>query len=246
MDISPRIAKLLPILLAVFVVGFVVVIVYFRTQNVSEDDVSSGDTFTTVQYLPLGDSYTIGEGLPTSDNWPSQLTAKLQQSNVPIEIVANPAVTGYTTADLILNELPLLEQNRVDFVTIQIGVNDWVQKININEFRANLINIVDRVQTQVTNPDNVVLVTIPDFSVTPEGLKYGGKITVAKGITEFNNVIKQVASDRDLQVVDVFLLSQRMGIDSTLVGTDKLHPSAKEYARWVEEIFPVTLNLLKR
>lgn len=246
MNIPPRIAKLLPVLLAIFVVGFVLIIVYFRSQNSTADDVSTGDEFATIQYLPLGDSYTIGTSVDAGDNWPSQLTAKLQQSNVPIEIIANPAVNGYTTADLILNELPLLEQNRVDFVTIQIGVNDWIQKVSISDFRANLVNIVDRVQSQITNKQNVVLITIPDFSVTDAGSQYGGKITITKGITEFNNVIKQVAKDRDLSVIDVFLTSQRMGIDPTLVATDGLHPSAKEYARWVDQIFPVTLNLLKR
>lgn len=241
----PRFAKAWPIVIAVFVVGFVTFIVYFRSRLVVSD-VPVTESFSTVQYLPLGDSYTIGEGLPLSENWPSQLAVRLRDSNIPVEIISQPAVTGYTTADLIREELPLLEQNIVDFVTIQIGVNDWVQKVDINEFRANLVNIVDRVQSQITDRRKVVLITIPDFSVVPQAEKYGGKVAIVKGISEFNNVIRQAAQDRDLPVVDIFLVSQRMGVDVTLLGTDRLHPSAKEYTRWVEEIFPVTLNLLRR
>lgn len=246
MNVPPRIAKLLPVFLAIAVVTFVVIVVYFRSQNTTDEGVSDSESFTTVNYLPLGDSYTIGQNVQETESWPSQLVAKLQQSNVAIEVIDNPARTGYTTADLILNELPLLEQNRVDFVTLQIGVNDWIKKVPINEFRVNLVNILDRIESEITDKKNIVLVTIPDFSVTSVGVQYGGKITIAKGIGEFNNVIKDVAKERNLPVVDIFLLSQRMGVDPTLVSSDNLHPSGKEYTRWVAELFPVTLNLLKR
>ena len=67
---------------------------------------------------------------------------------------------------------------------------------------------------------------------------------IARGLAEFNGIIKWEAARRGLKVVDIFALSQKMKNDSKLTAPDGLHPSAKEYGRWEEMIFPVTQKLL--
>ena len=42
-----------------------------------------------------------------------------------------------------------------------------------------------------------------------------------------------------------FELSKKMKDDATLVASDGLHPSAKEYAEWEKLILPVAKNILK-
>src|SRR5437667_11023298 len=83
----------------------------------------------TVRYFPIGDSYTIGEGLDANENFPSLLTAHLNQSGIAIELLGNPAKTGWTTQDAIDNDLPLFKRLKPDFSTLLIGVNDWVQGV---------------------------------------------------------------------------------------------------------------------
>jgi lysophospholipase L1-like esterase len=74
------------------------------------------------RYVALGDSYTIGEGVVPDDCWPHQLVARLETAGVDIDLVARPAVTGWTTAQLIEHGLPVLERNQPTFVTVLIGV----------------------------------------------------------------------------------------------------------------------------
>jgi acyl-CoA thioesterase-1 len=192
-----------------------------------------------VRYLPLGDSYTIGQSEPESQNFPNQLVNKLKSDGVSIGIVANPAVTGYTTQDVIDNELPLIPKLKPTFVTLLIGVNDYVQGVSIQKFQSNLEYIISDIQKQLPNPQNVVLITVPDFGKTPTGAQFGDPTELATGVQSFNTVIKQVAASHKLPVADIFPISQGVATDPSLIASDGLHPSPAEYALWVSIIYPV-------
>ena len=53
----------------------------------------------TLRYIPIGDSYTIGEGVTEAERWPNLLAVHMTASGMPTEIIANPARTGWTTQD---------------------------------------------------------------------------------------------------------------------------------------------------
>jgi acyl-CoA thioesterase I len=196
-------------------------------------------------YLPLGDSYTICQGATQAESWPVLLTKQLTDSALSIHLLDNPARTGYTSQNLIDRELPLLEKNKVDFVTLCIGVNDWVQGVDSATFHHNLIYILDRIAQKITNKNNIILLTIPDFGVTPAGKNYGGGRNISEGLMGFNAIIRQEAEKRKLPLVDLFPVSKEMEKDVLLVAKDGLHPSAKEYAIWETLIFPSALKMLK-
>lgn len=197
-----------------------------------------------VKYIALGDSYTICTGANTKESWPVLLTAHLNEAGIKTELVANPSVNGYSTVDLITEELPVFDKSGANFVTLLIGVNDWVRGADKNTFTKNLQFILDHVQNKLTDKSKIVLITIPDFGVTPQGKNYGNGRDISKGIEEFNSIIKNEGLKRGLEVVDLFKLSKDMGTDPQLVAADGLHPSAKEYALWETLIFPVSKALL--
>lgn len=205
---------------------------------------SSMQTKKITKFLPLGDSYTICTGASEKESWPYQLTKHLNENNILCSLVANPARNGFTTQDLIDNELPLLKQTKPDFVTVLIGVNDWVRQVTNTAFAKNLRYILDEVQSSLTNKTNVILITIPDFGVTPTGKNYSAGRDISKGISEFNDIIKQEGKTRGLIVVDIFTISKTMGSDASLVAADGLHPSATEYSIWEKMIFREALDLL--
>lgn len=123
-------------------------------------------------------------------------------------------------------------------------MNDWVRGADKNTFTKNLQFILDHVQGKLADKSKIVLITIPDFGVTPQGKNYGSGRNISNGIEEFNTIIKNEGIKRGLPVVDIFKLSKDMGTDPQLVAADGLHPSAKEYALWETLIFPVTKTLL--
>ena len=161
-----------------------------------------------------------------------------------MDLIANPSKTGWTTQDLIDHELPVFDASDPSFATVLIGVNDWVQEVSKEKFHSNLKFILDHVQKRTG--DKTVLITIPDFSITPEGPEYSKGRDIQKGLQEFNAIIKAEAKDRSLQCVDIFPVSLEMKGKPDLTGSDGLHPSAKEYALWEKLIFPAALKILKR
>jgi acyl-CoA thioesterase I len=204
------------------------------------------DQNTPVKYVALGDSYTIGTGADPSQAWPNLLTKHLNEAGIKTELVANPSRNGFSTQNLIDNELPVFDKSGATFVTLLIGVNDWVREVNASTYTKNLIYILDHLQKKLPNKNNILLVTIPDFGVTPQGSYYANDRDVAKGLTEFNNIMKAEAQKRGLQVADIFEITKNMKDNPELVAPDGLHPSGKEYAIWESIIFPVAKSILEK
>lgn len=200
----------------------------------------------SVRYVALGDSYTIGEGADEDESWPVLLAKHLNEAGIKTELVANPSRTGYTTQDLIDKELPVFDRSSASFATLLIGVNDWVQGVDEKAFRKKLVHIIDHVQVKLPDKKKLVLITIPDFSVTPSGPLYSGGRDISAGIASFNNIIIEEANKRGLKTVDIFPVAKEMKNDPSLVAKDKLHPSAKEYAVWEALIFPVVKEVLSK
>lgn len=194
-----------------------------------------------LRYVALGDSYTIGTSVRVADRWPDQLVARLPA----LQLVANLGVNGFTSRELIEVELPQLAGLRPDVVTILIGVNDVVQGVPEAEYRANVTRILDAV-VELVGGDRVLVVTTPDYTVTPAGADYGDPARQSAGIRANNAAITELARARGITAVDIFDISLRAETDRSLVASDGLHPSGTQYALWVGRIAPVMETLLAR
>ena len=197
-----------------------------------------------LRYVALGDSYTIGTSVSVAERWPNQLVAALGPTPPSLSLVANLAVNGYTTGDVIADELPLLDGLRPEFASLLIGVNDIIQGVSEDEYRRNLERILDDLASRA-GANRIVVVTTPDYTVTPAGADYGDPATVSAAIRRYNSMIEDVASARGVAVVDIYDLSLGAGTDRTLVARDGLHPSGAQYARWVDRITSVVRALLR-
>src|SRR6266446_5031338 len=197
-----------------------------------------------IRYVAIGDSYSIGEGASPNESWPAVLTRHLNEQGLHVDLVANPSRTGWTTQQAVDHELPIFVAAKPNFATLQIGVNDWVQGVDTETFRKRFVALVDRMLEVLPNKNRLLIVTIPDFGVTPTGPRYARGRNISEGLTRFNQIIAEEAIKRDLRVVDVFPLSKKMRDDPSLVAADGLHPSAKEYVEWEKIIFPAALELL--
>jgi len=198
-----------------------------------------------MRYVALGDSYTIGTSVERSQRFPDQLVATLSDGTGPLELVANLGVNGYTSADLIRDEMPALDGLRPGFVTLLIGVNDAVQGVAPATYARNVVTILDRL-LELLPADRIVTVAIPDYTVTPAGADYGDPRRQHDAIVAANETMSRLAAERGIAYVDTFDLSLRAATDRRLVADDGLHPSGAQYALWVERIAPVVAALIGR
>jgi len=193
-----------------------------------------------VRYVALGDSYTIGTSVAAGERWPDQLVALLPE----LELVANLGVNGFTSGDVIDVELPRLPALRPELVTLLIGVNDVVQGVPETAYRGNVADILDDLVARV-GANRVLVVTTPDYTVTPAGADYGDPATQSAAVRRNNAINTELAAARGIGVVDIYDLSLRAATDRSLVASDGLHPSGAQYAAWVERIAPAVATMLR-
>ena len=96
-----------------------------------------------------------------------------------------------------------------------------------------LDDLVERV-----GAERLLIVTTPDYTVTPAGADFGDPAQQAAGIRTNNEILTTLGGLRGIAVVDIHDLSLQAATDRSLVARDGLHPSGAQYALWVERITP--------
>ena len=145
-------------------------------------------------------------------------------------LLSNPAVNGYTTDDLIAEELPLVSSFRPTLVTILIGANDIVRGTDAESYRAQLARIF-----AALGGIDVVGLPQPDWSLAPMGGAFGDRAGVARRIERFNALMAEAAERAGARYVDLFPLMREQG-RKHLLAADGLHPSAEAYAEWARAL----------
>ena len=139
-------------------------------------------------------------------------------------------------------EIPVLKGAKADFITIQIGVNDYFQGKDRGTFEQDFITVIE--QVQMTAPSaKLLIVTIPDYGKTPAGSGTGNPDVIAAGVAEFNAVITKLAAEYTLETADVYEISQ-VSTAEQKVAPDGLHPSGEQYTDWLDAIYPAAMRVL--
>ena len=186
-----------------------------------------------LNYLALGDSYTIGESVQFNDTYPIQLKNQINSTEKIIDSVRVIAKTGWTTGQLIdtLSQLNL----KYDIVSLLIGVNNQFRGYNISQYREEFENLLIRSINFSKNINNVFVLSIPDYGVTPFG-KNIDQEKIFREINNYNQINREISEKYDVMYFNITDISRMAESDSTLLANDKLHPSGKMYKMWVERI----------
>ena len=199
------------------------------------------------RFLALGDSYTIGEGVASHERWPVQLAARLRDMGIDIAEPQILATTGWTTDELAAAMDAAAFAPPYGLVTLLIGVNNQYRGRDVDEYRAQFRDLLQRaIGLAGGSAAHVVVVSIPDWGVTPFAAREGRDAArVAREIDAFNAAARAAALAAGSHWVDVTSISRTPVSRDELVA-DGLHPSGAQYARWVEAIMPVAVGALRR
>jgi lysophospholipase L1-like esterase len=197
-----------------------------------------------INYLALGDSYTIGESVPESERWSKQLAELLGQNGHPTEVTII-ARTGWTTGEL-WDGIQAREINPpYDLVSLLIGVNNQYRGYDINEHREQFIFLLNKsIEYAGGDPNRVFVLSIPDWGVTPFA-SGRDREKIAQEIDAFNAVNREETGKAGAHYVDIIPISREAKNDPSLIAPDGLHPSGKMYAEWAGLALPVVLEILK-
>lgn len=190
-----------------------------------------------VSFLALGDSYTIGEGVAAGGRWPVQLVARLREQGLSVAAPRIVATTGWTTDELSSAMDAADLHGKYGLVTLLIGVNNQYRGRASAEYRQQFLALLQRAAALAGDSRRVVIVSIPDWGVTAfaEGRD---RATIGREIDAFNAIARDETIRAHARWVDITPASREAGAKPGMLVEDGLHPSAQQYAMWVEKILP--------
>lgn len=169
--------------------------------------------------VAFGDSLTAGYGVEPGLSYPDWLQRRLDREGLSYRVV-NQGISGDTTSGGVarLDEAIRLKPA---VVILSLGANDGLRGLPVATTRANLTEMVDRLQASGAK---VLLggMTLPR--------NYGPDY-----IRDFENVFKDLAREKKTGLIP-FLL-EGVATERALMQGDALHPTAEGNRRVAENVF---------
>lgn len=196
-------------------------------------------------WLALGDSYTIGTSVHSDETYVAQSAALLGRKGIsssPVTIAKN----GWTTTDLLKAvDATLGSEARFDIITLLIGVNNQYQGKSLEEYGQQFDLLLKKsIAFAGGRPDRVVVLSVPDYSVTPFARDRDTK-KIAAEIDSFNRLNRTLSEKAQVHYLDVTPASRNAAADISLVASDQLHFSGKAYAQWSILLAPLIESALR-
>lgn len=199
-----------------------------------EQDAKTKDTEETVakptgkKILFFGDSLTAGYGLDVADAFPAIIQEKIDSLGLDYQVV-NAGLSGETTASG-RNRMEWVLDDAISVVIIELGANDGLRGIPLDETKRNLQAMVDMVQEKLPK----ATIVLAGMQIPPN---MGPEYT-----SEFRNIFPQLAEKEDVALIP-FLLEGVAGIPELNQG-DGIHPTEKGQELVAENVWAVLAGLL--
>src|SRR5689334_2802724 len=161
--------------------------------------------------LFFGDSLTAGYGLSVEEAFPAIVGKKLNDAKKPCTVI-NAGLSGETSAGG-LSRLDWVLRQPVDIFVLELGANDGLRGLPVDETRKNLQLIIDNVKKK--NP--TVQIVLAGMMVPPN---MGPDYT-----TNFQRIYPDLAKKNNTKLIP-FLLQGVAG-NEKLNNADGIHPNVE-------------------
>jgi acyl-CoA thioesterase-1 len=177
--------------------------------------------------VAFGDSLTAGLGVAAEQAYPAQLQRRLDEQSLRYRVV-NAGVSGDTTAGG-LRRVDWVLKSRPDFVILELGANDGLRGLKLEETKANLERIIRRCQ------EASVTVILAGMRLPPN---YGREYT-----NGFEAIYPALAKQHRLTLIPFFL--DGVAGSTSLNQADGIHPTSEGYRIIADKVFEIVKPLLK-
>lgn len=178
--------------------------------------------------LALGDSLTVGYGVPAAESYPARLQAALDARGLRYRVI-NAGVSGDTTAGGLQRLDRLLAIYRPRVVIVELGANDGLRGLPLDQVRRNLAAIIERCQAAGAQ------VVLAGMMLPPN---YGEAYT-----RPFAALFPELARQYGIALIPFFL--EGVAGRPDLNQPDGIHPTGAGYAIVTENVLRVLLPLLQ-
>jgi len=179
--------------------------------------------------LFFGDSLTAGYGLEQGEGFPEILQQKIDSLGLSYQVV-NAGLSGETSAGG-KNRIDWVLKQNVDVFVLELGANDGLRGIPLEETRNNLQQIIDFVREQ--NPD--IEIILAGMQIPPNmGQDY---------TSEFKAIFPELAKKNEVHLIP-FLLKDVAG-NPDLNQEDGIHPTAEGQEIVADNVWEVLKDVVQ-
>lgn len=178
--------------------------------------------------LFFGDSLTAGYGLSPEEAFPAQVEKSFAKAGTAVKVV-NAGLSGETSAGG-LSRIDWILRQPIDIFVLELGANDGLRGLPIDQTRTNLQAIIDKVKAKYP----ACKIVLAGMMVPPNmGKEYS---------TSFQNVFRELAKKNHASLIP-FLLENVGGIEK-LNQADGIHPNAEGHKIVAANVMKVVGPLL--
>lgn len=170
--------------------------------------------------LVFGDSLSAGYGLTPGSGWVNLLEQRMKSAGYAYRIV-NASVSGETTAGGATRIEAALREHRPAIIVIELGGNDGLRGLPIEQMRKNLAAIIETSERRGAEPILLGMRLPPN---------YGTSYT-----TKFQDMYNGLARRYKIPLVP-FLL-ERIAARADYFQLDMVHPTAAAQSLILEEVW---------
>jgi len=179
--------------------------------------------------LFFGNSLTAGMGLDPDEAFPALIQKKIDSLNFNYTVI-NSGLSGETTASG-KNRLEWVLKQKVDIFILELGANDGLRGIPLDETRKNLQIIIDSVELN----NKSIRIILAGMMIPPNmGIEYA---------KEFQNIFPTLAKKNDIELIP-FILDKVAG-NPDLNQKDGIHPTAEGHKIIAENVWVVLEDLIE-
>ena len=178
--------------------------------------------------LFYGDSLTAGYGLSTEEAFPAIIEKTLNQKGMAYKVV-NAGLSGETSAGG-LNRLDWVLRQPVDIFVLELGANDGLRGLPLDQTRKNLQAIIDKVSKKYPSAKIVVAGMLVPPNMGPEYTD------------EFKKIFPELAKKNKATLIP-FLLKDVAGNEKLNIA-DGIHPNVEGHKIVAENVLKVIEPLL--
>lgn len=194
------------------------VIAHLPLKAVADDD--------RPRIVAFGNSLTAGLGVAAEEAYPARLQRRLDERGLRYRVI-NAGVSGDTTAGG-LRRVDWVLKSRPEFVILELGGNDGLRGLNLQQTKANLAEIIQRCQAAS------VKVILAGMKLPPN---YGADYT--KG---FEAIYPALAKQYRLTLIPFFL--DGVAGSASLNQADGIHPTSEGYRIIADKVLEALAPLL--
>lgn len=199
------------------------------------------DSSADIEYFALGASDATGIGAtPLTNGYVYRIRDGIEARGKEVDL-ENLGIPGAEIDNISSIEIPFLERDEPELVTLFTGANDLIDGDDPTVFEQDLQELLQDIRSKAEGGALVVVANLPDLTKAPRFVDDPDPDVTAARVSAFNAAIERQTADAGAMLVDLFSIPLEADLTR---DEDGFHPNDAGHQRIADEFLKVIIPQL--